>query len=95
MKKTNIKAILILCALFAPLAVHAQDAVRLERTDALVVCRSKQCKPANSIMTKEFVYNKLAAYHSSNFIKLESQRKSRYLIFLLSIFTCGTRVPNL
>lgn len=66
MKKTNIKAILILCALFAPLAVHAEDAVRLERTDALVVCRSKQCKPANSIMTKEFLYNKLAALLKSN-----------------------------
>ena len=66
MKKINLKAILILCALFVPQFASAEELNKIERLDALVVCRSKQCRPANTIMTKEFLYNKLASLLKAN-----------------------------
>lgn len=34
--------------------------------DAVVVCRSKQCKSARSMMTREFLYNKLGSLLANN-----------------------------
>ena len=36
------------------------------RNDAVVVCRSKQCKSARSMMTSEFLYNKLGSLLKNN-----------------------------
>lgn len=34
--------------------------------DAVIVCRSKQCKPARDMMTREFLHNKLASLLENN-----------------------------
>ncbi len=41
-------------------------AAQVVSPDAVVVCRSKQCKAAHSMMTREFLYNKLGSMLANN-----------------------------
>ena len=62
------KIFLMACAgVLATLPVFAQTQESLiVRNNAVVVCRSKQCKSARDTMTREFLYNKLGSLLKNN-----------------------------
>lgn len=47
-------------------AALAADQPLIVRNDAVVVCRSKQCKSARNMMTQEFLFNKLGSLLKNN-----------------------------
>ena len=50
----------------APAFAQTQQDPMIVRNNAIVVCRSKQCKSARDTMTREFLYNKLGSLLKNN-----------------------------
>ncbi len=66
MIKNKILKIVCAAALMGVSGVATAQEPLIIRNDAVVVCRSKQCKSARNMMTQEFLYNKLGSLLKNN-----------------------------
>lgn len=69
MKNLNKQVLFILCVMGCFGNAFAQNIGAYENVDfrdSVIVCRSKDCRPAKSTMTKEFLYNKLTSLLKNN-----------------------------